>query len=231
MTTVSLGPTSTLATKVIRGTNRDLNLDDLKFYGMPRFDLPEVMSDWKSDNLPNFMRGFNQVKVALENNIPHFYGRLWVKHISADGLITDYGLVSLRVVTTAGVAYIANCFAGTATYEPEKMRYHGIGIGTTAESTGNTNLVTAITGDDLNPQGTRATGSLEVPSANVFRTVGTNTLAGGVSTKVVTEHGIFDTATITSGGTLLDRTVFASISLNAGDSLQTTYDLTFTAGS
>jgi hypothetical protein len=168
----------------------------------------------------------------VEHKLPHFYGSLWVKHITADGDIIDYGLVSLRVVTTAGVNFIANCFAGTSGYEPEAMKYHGIGTGTTAEAAGDTNLVTPITGTDLSPSGTRATGTLEIgSSANIYRTVGVNTLSGTSASKSVTEHGIFNEGTIASGGTLLDRTVFTAVSLAANDSLQTTYDLTFAAGS
>lgn len=230
MKTVSMSPQSTLSTKVIKATPQDLTLDQMRFFGTPNDSLPEFLADWKSDNLPNFMRGFRQVAIALEHNLPHFYGRLWVKHIAASGEVTDYGLVSLRVVTNNGVTYIANCFAGTATYEPESMKYHGIGTGTTAEAAADADLVTAITGADL-VGGARATGTTTLgATSNVYRTVGVNTLTSGAATKSVTEHGIFSAASIGSG-TLLDRTVFSAISLAANDSLQTTYDLTFTAGS
>lgn len=233
MSAVSMSPSSTLDLKVIKKTpSWHLNLDEMKHYGTPQAWMPEVIADWKSDNLPNFMRGFNQVQKAVEHKLPHFYGSLWVKHITADGDIIDYGLVSLRAVTTAGVNFIANCFAGTSGYEPEAMKYHGIGTGTTAEAAGDTNLVTPITGTDLSPSGTRATGTLEIgSSANIYRTVGVNTLSGTSASKSVTEHGIFNEGTIASGGTLLDRTVFTAVSLAANDSLQTTYDLTFAAGS
>lgn len=230
MSSVLSAPSSKLATKLIkRPLANDLNLEQIKFYGFPHNDLDEFMADWRSDNHQNFLRGFEKVRVALENKIPHFYGRLWVQHVAASGEITDYGLVSMRVVTTAGVNFIAACFAGTAGKEPENMRYHGIGTGTTAEAVGDTALVTELTGN-LNPNNTRATGTLETgATANIFKTVATNTVdpASPVS---VTEHGIFDQAS-TAGGTLLDRSVFSAISMSSGDSLQTTYELTFTAGS
>jgi hypothetical protein len=62
----------------------------------------------------------------------------------------------------------------------------------------------------------------------VYRSVGTNTLDSG--TPAVTEHGLFSASTT---GTLLDRTVFAAINLIGanGDSLQSTYSFTLTAGS
>ena len=48
----------------------------------------------------------------------------------------------------------------------------------------------------------------------------------------ITEHGVFDQAS-TAGGTLLDRTLFSVINLSGagGDTLESTYELTFTAGS
>ena len=68
-----------------------------------------------------------------------------------------------------------------------------------------------------------ATGSLtEGAGANVFRTVGTNTVD---SAAAVTEWGLLSQAA-TGGGSLFDRQVFSALNLASGDSLQTTYDLT-----
>lgn len=228
MSSVLSAPTSTLTANVIKApVARDLTLDEVKFFGFPHGDLDQNIADWRSDNHQNFLRGFEKVRIALENGIPHFYGRLWAKHISASGEVTDYGLISMRVVTTVGANYIAGCFAGTVGYSATNMRYHGIGTGSTAEAVGDTALAAEITGS-LNPDNTRATGTLATGSSNnIFRTVGTNTVDGTVS---VREHGIFSQAS-TAGGTLLDRSVFSAISMSSGDSLQTTYELTFTAGS
>jgi len=131
------------------------------------------------------------------------------------------------VVTTAGVNFLTDAMQGIT--EPEILKFHGIGTGTTAEAVGDTALVTELT-TEYNPNSTRATGSLtEGAGANIFRTIGTNTLDSG--TPAVTEHGIFSQAA-TGGGTLLDRSVFTAINLNGGngDGLQTTYDLTFPSG-
>lgn len=149
--------------------------------------------------------------------------------IKIDGLTgqhIDYGIVSRRVVTTAGVTFLVDALQGIV--EPEILKYHGIGIGTTAENASDTALVTELT-TEYNPNSTRATGSLtEGASSNIFRSVGTNTLDSG--TPAITEHGIFSAA---SGGTLLDRSVFSAINLTGtnGDGLQSTYDLTASAGS
>lgn len=204
---------------------RDLTLNEIKFYGMPHNNLAENVADWRSDNYHNFMRGFEKVRVALEKDIPHFYGRLWIKHIKSDGEIIDYGLVSMRVVTSVGVNFIVDAFQNTV--ELESMKYHGLGTNNAAEAVGDTALGTELT-TQYNPDNTRATGSTtEGSSANIYRTIGTNAVDASVS---IVEHGIFSQAA-TGGGTLLDRSVFATVSMGSGDSLQTTYDLTFTAGS
>jgi hypothetical protein len=143
------------------------------------------------------------------------------------GHVVDYGVVSTRVVTNAGVNYLVDSLQGTV--EPENLRYHGFGTGTNAESASDTALQTELT-TQYNPDNTRPTGSLgEGASANVFRTVGTLTPDSG-GTIAITEHGIFSQAG-TGGGTLLDRSVFAANNITAGsDSLQATYDLTLSSG-
>jgi len=145
----------------------------------------------------------------------------------ADGSIEDYGIVGRHVVTTAGVNFIVDAFQNSV--EVENLKFHGIGTGSTAEATGDTALVTELT-TEYNPDNTRATGTTtEGASANIYRTVGTNTL-DGTPGAALREHGIFSQAA-TGGGTLLDRTVYAAITLSSGDGLQSTYDLTCSAGS
>lgn len=150
--------------------------------------------------------------------------RLYAVHIRADGRRDDLGLVSYKVVTDAGVGFIVDAFQNSV--ELENMKYHGLGTGTTAEAASQTGLVTELS-TAYNPDNTRATGSTtEGAGANVYRTVGTNTVDG---TAAVTEHGIFSQAA-TGGGVMLDRSVFSAINLASGDSLQTTYDLSLTSG-
>ncbi|HEX6293356.1 MAG TPA: hypothetical protein VFZ66_29515 [Herpetosiphonaceae bacterium] len=151
-------------------------------------------------------------------------GKLSAVVIKADGQRIHYGTLGYRVVTTAGVGYLVDAFQNAT--ELENLKYHGVGTGSTAEASGDTALVTEST-TALNPDSTRATGSTtEGASANIYRTVGTLTADAQI---VAREHGIFSQAA-TGGGTLLDRTVFAAITLESGDSLQTTYDLTCSAG-
>lgn len=138
----------------------------------------------------------------------------------------EWGIVSRKVVTDAGVGFIVDAFQNIT--ELENMKYHGIGTGSTAEAAGDTALVTELT-TEYNPNSTRATGTTtEGASANIYRTVGTNTLdaAPGAALR---EHGVFSQAA-TGGGVLLDRSVFAAITLASGDGLQSTYELTCTSG-
>ena len=135
----------------------------------------------------------------------------------------DYGIVSRKVITTAGVTYLAADMAGGAS-DINLFKYHGIGTGTNAEASGDTALQTEST-TALNPDSTRATGS-QASSTNTYTTVGTLTADASIA---CTEHGIFSQAA-TGGGTLWDRTVFTVINLASGDSIQATYVATFSAG-
>jgi hypothetical protein len=141
-------------------------------------------------------------------------GRLFATLIR-DGERVDLGLVSTKVVTTAGVNFIVDAFQNLT--EVENFRFHAAGTGTAAEAVGDTVLGTEVE--------TRATGSTtEGASANIYRTVGTVSFT---ATRAITEHGIFSASTV---GVLLDRSQFAAINVINGDSIEFTYDLTFPAG-
>lgn len=143
--------------------------------------------------------------------------------IHPDGSSDDYGIVSRKVVTTAGVGFLVDAWQNIV--ELENMKYHGIGTGAAAEATGDTALGAEST-TALNPDSTRATGTTTENAANIFRTVGLNTVDAAVA---CTEHGIFSQAA-TGGGVLWDRSVFSVVNLANGDSLQSTYDCTVNAG-
>lgn len=141
-------------------------------------------------------------------------------------VLDDYGVVSRKVITDAGVAYLVDAWQNVT--EMENLKYHGIGTGGTAEAASQTALVTELT-TEYNPNSTRATGTTTETSAPVFSSVGTNTLDSG--TPAITEHGIFSQAA-TGGGTLWDRSLFSAINLTgaSGDGLQTTYSCTVSSG-
>ena len=154
--------------------------------------------------------------------IPTLVSSLSIRVRRANGQWVDYGTVCYRVVTNAGLAFIVDDMDNSAT-DITSLNYHGVGTGNTAEAAGDTALVTEST-TALNPDSTRATGTKTQPSSNVLRSVGTVTFD---ATAAIVEHGIFSQAA-TGGGTLLDRSVFSAINVASGDSIQFTYDLTFT---
>lgn len=134
----------------------------------------------------------------------------------ADGTIEDLGVISRRVVTTAGVNWLATAF--TNTVEAETLNFHDCGTGTTAEAVGQTTLVTPF-------GGSRVSGTQSTPgSTNIYRSVATIAFTG---TLAITEHGLF---TASTSGTMFDRSVFSAINVVNGESIQFTWELTLPAG-
>jgi hypothetical protein len=137
--------------------------------------------------------------------------------------VEDFGIVSRRLITTAGVNYLVDAFQNTV--EMENLKFHSLGTGSTAEAIGDTTLVTELTTEYTG--NVRATGTTtEGASANIYRTVATNTL-DGTPGAALREHGIHSAS---SAGTLWDRSVYGAITLSSGDGLETTYDMTASAG-
>lgn len=151
-------------------------------------------------------------------------GRLHATVLRANGEIQHLGLVSTKVITDAGVAFLVDDWDNNG-QDLTTMNFHGCGTGTNAEAAGDTALQTEST-TVLNPDSTRATGTRSQPAANQYRSVGTLTFDGSAA---VTEHGILSQAA-TGGGTLWDRSVFSAINVANGDSIQFTYTCTVSSG-
>jgi len=181
---------------------------------------------WKRKNLgDNFMRRWQRLALARKMGVPHMWGALWLEKWSLDAPPVDLGLVSCGVITTAGVNYLVADMAAGAN-DINLFKFHGLGTGTNAEAVGDTALQTELTTqyqtDNTRPTGSQTTGG----SSNIYRTVGTITVDASVA---ATEHGIL-TQAATGGGTLWDRSVFSVVNLASGESIQATYDATFSAG-
>lgn len=206
------------------------------------FGLPLVRSQADVESAPlgwvirnaarwGFIKGFIAEKliipIASRWGVLCMLGSLEITVIKADGRRINYGVVSRRVVTSVGVAFLVDDWDANG-QDISTMNYHGCGTGNTAEASGDTALVTEST-TALNPNSTRATGTRSQPAANQYRSVGTLTFDGDAA---VVEHGLFSDATV-AAGVLWDRSVFAAINVvgaNA-DSIQFTYTITLTAGS
>ena len=210
-----LRPTGSLHLPVIRGprprVHRALGWRVKNWLTHRWRELPATLAVWLARRLAS---------------VPVITSALRLRVLHGDGSVTDLGVVSRRVVTTAGVNYIVDAFQNTV--EVENMKYHGFGTGTGAEASGDTahgtEMTTQYATDNTRPTGTTTEGA----SANIYRTVATFSPDSG-GTIAITEHGVFSA---TSSGTLLDRSVFSAVNVvAASDSIQSTYEITFSAGS
>lgn len=200
-----------------------LDLSVAREFGLAKAGQPAEVKTWKRDNEGHLERGLRDLEMRERGCGPAYLGALWATVHRADGDL-DLGLISARVVTTAGVNFIVSAFQNLN--ELELMRYHGIGTGAAAEATSDTALGTEAT-TQYTTSSVRPTGSLaQGASANIFETVATVSVKAAIA---VTEHGIFTQAAV-PGGTLLDRSVFAVVNLASGEALSFTYDLTLPAG-
>lgn len=190
--------------------------------GLPWFGKDAEVNKYQISNLRNFLRGLPRLAIARAVGAPVFTGVVSAVVKRASGEVVDLGVVSCRVVTDTGVGFIVDAFQNLV--ELENMKYHGFGTGGTAESASQTALVTELT-TQYATDNTRPTGSTTETSANIFRSVGT---LSPDATVAITEHGLFSA---TSSGVMFDRSLFSTINLVSGDSLQITYDLTLTSGS
>jgi len=149
--------------------------------------------------------------------------RLYATHIHADGRVEELGLISTKLVTDTGVAFLVDDWDNSVT-DLTTMNFHACGTGVGAEAAADTALGTEST-TILNPDSTRATGSRSQPAANQYRSVGTLTFDGSGA---ITEHGLCSAATSTY--VLWDRSVFSAINVVNLDSIQFTYTCTVSSG-
>lgn len=222
MATGSTTAHGSLRLQVVRAPKPALTLAVAREHGLPRPGQPREVRAWKQANEEHLYRGIRDLEDIERGRGPAFMGALWAEVQYADRKV-DLGLISGRVVTTAGVNFIRDAFLNTT--ELENMKFHGMGTGSTAEATSDTALVTELTTQYV-ADNTRPTGTLVSGGTGIFQTVATVTVDASVA---ITEHGIFSQAA-TGGGTLLDRSVFAVVNLASTEAIQFTYNLTMPAG-
>lgn len=138
-------------------------------------------------------------------------GRFLVELFGSDGNRKELRIVE-NVVVTVGKNYLAEWLT-QATQADYFMRYLAIGTGTTAASASDTALETELA--------TRVAGTLTF-STNVWQNQAT--FGPGVDTGAITEAGIFTAA---AAGTMFARQTFPVVNKGAGDSLQLTWQVTF----
>lgn len=146
-----------------------------------------------------------------------FHSNLSAVLIKHDGTRKSYDFGS-GLVTTAGVAYLANDFAGAiGAADCTLFNYHASGTGAVAAAIGDTAL-------GIDSAVARVAGTQTSPAGGQARSVATMAYT---STLAITEWGLFSA---TTAGTLWDRKVFTAINVVSGDSIQFTYTLTVNSG-
>ena len=152
-----------------------------------------------------------------KKDVMEMYGSLAIKKIDIDGDIEDFGIVSRQKITTV---FVNNLVTHLQTTGGEaKFKWHGSGVTTGAESTGDTQLGAGSTAYGRNAGTSSGT-------ANVYTSIATHLYTAAA---VIREHGIFNSSGL-GAGVLMDRSLFAAVSCSSGDSIQFTYQLTCNAG-
>lgn len=122
-----------------------------------------------------------------------------------DGKIKETKKVK-NLITNAGFDAICDVIGNTV--QPNDFAWTAVGTGTTAANVADTALETEL--------GTRSTNTYaHSVGTKVF--TATITYGAGVNTGAITESGLLNAST---GGTLLNRQVFAAINKGAADSLE-----------
>lgn len=165
---------------------------------------------------------FSKIRRFLRRR-PHQVSNIGVVEMSStlsakvtrvNGKIENLGIICRKKVTDVFVAYLVDSLQNSTTSPMDIFKFHDSGIGTTAENKTDTTLETPC--GDARDEGTLTEGA----SANIFRTVAEHAYGAA---KAITEHGLFSALT---DGVLADRSVFGVITVEIGDKIEFTYELT-----
>lgn len=205
--------------------------------------IEEAPLSWKLRNtlrrsfLGGWLKYHGAKAITKLTGIPTLGYKLSLVEIRPDNSRIDYGVVSYKVVTNAGVDYMVDAFVAdpspsslNTAESPErvgKFNFHALGTGTNAEDVSDVGMQIELTAPDYTAGERTAGNKSEGDTTNEYRTQATTQVAQAVA---VTEHGIMNLALL-GAGTLLDRSQFAVINLGANSFLQSTYDFTINSGS
>ena len=168
--------------------------------------------------IKSLRKWINRLYSKLGIGYVDMHSELGARVIRRDGTEENLGIIARKKVTVEFVDYLVDCMQ-TSTAGFANFKYHLSGTSTQAESNTNTQLITPIgTARVVGSQG-------EGDYPNIYKSIATIGYGGNYA---VTEHGIFNEqyAAAQDNGVLLDRSVFAAINIENGDSIQWTYLLT-----
>ena len=199
----------------------------LQYHGksiLEYWKLKRIAKQVRAGNVPKGVDStivLEAMKLTKPKHLVEVLGLTYAQVFKPDGsLKKDYGLVSVKSVTSVFVARLVDALA-TSGDVIDNFNQHKMGAGSTAESTGHTALVTQQVGAQAATGNAAATHGA---TSNIYRTVGTLTAGSAYGCR---EHGVFNAST---GGILLDRSVVTNIDLNTDDIVTWTYELTANAG-
>jgi hypothetical protein len=147
-------------------------------------------------------------------------GYLTIQQIRAGSVLHTWGPIENNI-PNVGETALRDCFINTSCTPVQNFKFHGLGTSATAVAETDTGCTTELT-TQYATDNVRPTGSQTNNGANVYRTVGTNTVDQAVT---IQEFCLMSQAA-TGGGTDWTHILTGGIALNAGDALVTTYDLT-----
>src|SRR5574343_1272732 len=184
-----------------------------------------LLASWAlaaSDSV-SLSEGFKAKKIQPRGQEQGQIGGVLKAQVIRDGKIVLEKSYKNQIIN-AGETALRDCFGGTGTptcTTVQNFKYHGLGTSSTAIAETDTGCGTELT-TQYNPDNTRATGSQTNNGANIYRTIGTNS----VDATVTVQEFCLMSQSATGGGTMWTRILTGGISLVSGDSVQTTYDLT-----
>ncbi len=145
------------------------------------------------------------------------------------GVLIDKREVRDKKITNAFVQDLVDVLWGDATDVGtiDDYKHHWSGTNTDVESATDTNLTGGTTfSSSSRAVGTQTTGT----SSNIYSSVATITYSVSSTDGLdIAEHGLFNT-TGSTGGTLMDRTLFAKLNVKNAQTIQFTFTIEFTAG-
>ena len=147
----------------------------------------------------------------LKEDMKNYKGSVVIKLFDEDGELCDIRRFS-NLIVTAGKNFLCTWLAASS-QSNAFMPGTAVGTGTNAPTTGDTTLQTEIA----------RVANVASSSSNVFQTVAS--MGPGVGTGAITECGLFSSST--SGGTMFARQTFSVVNKGANDTLQITWQITF----
>lgn len=161
-----------------------------------------------------FSRLYKEYMKRAKKETPSVKGVLKLELFGPDGKLKEER-IEKNLIVTGGLGFITSKMTGGA---DNIMSHMAVGTDNTAAATGQTGLVTqlAIVSLDSDNQATTTTTNDSIEYVATF--------PAGTGTGDLVEAGIFNAA---SSGLMLCRTVFATITKGASDSLVVTWKLIF----